>query len=368
MTTPILQVPETPTPSPSDAALLGCLSSDSDATLSDALRRLDAAGWIAFTRSALRHRVAPIVHRRLDSLESRDVVPPQVRTRLASAYELSARAAQQWREELTWILRRLHESSIPSIILKGSYLGPFVYEDGACRPMFDLDILARREDIPRVTEALLGLGYVQEHWRGEESVFEWNCHIPPFSRGGQDAPLETRYVEVHWTIELPDSPFPIEVESLWRSAVPITLDGAPTAALPCEDLLVHLSLHAAFHHGYDIKLKHLCDFHSLVTNAPTPMDWRRVSAIATAWRGSRLVYTTLLLARDMLGTPIPAEALDSLAHEPVDAEIVPIARAHILLAAPQHSAEWVRARAPLNAWLQDVTGKNNRGGYSPGDG
>jgi hypothetical protein len=101
-------------------------------------------------------------------------------------------------------------------------------------------------------------------------------------------------------------------------------------ALSDEDLLLHLCLHASYHHRFDrAALKGLLDVATLLSRRGQSLDWNRVVTTANAWGASGFVYCTLKLAGDILRADIP-QAMTELAHEPLDEQMTAVAARYIL--------------------------------------
>ncbi len=115
--------------------------------------RVDAGAWDALTDLAIRERVAPLLSQRL---EARDDVPDAVRRKLRSElYVTGAFNLVLYRE----LARLLEGAPGRVVILKGAALATSVYGDPALRPMCDIDVLVRREDLALWTRQVTDLGY-----------------------------------------------------------------------------------------------------------------------------------------------------------------------------------------------------------------
>ena len=78
-----------------------------------------------------------------------------------------------------------------------------------------------------------------------------------------------------------------------------------------EDLLIHLCLHLAINHGFgEPALRNLLDVH-LVAVRLSP-DWDAIVDRARTWRLATMLWTTLSLAVELWGAPVPDAALVAL--------------------------------------------------------
>jgi hypothetical protein len=165
--------------------------------------------------------------------------------------------------------------------------------------MHDLDLLARTADLATVRSALLGLGYTQDP-RLRPSVC--THHDVPYLGDGLP-------VELHWSLLDADAPFPIDYEGLWARAVP-SASLARLYYLSPEDELLHVCLHAGYHHQFDVGLYAFIDLAML--SREFRVDWRVVIERAQAWKAQRCVYLTLVLATVLAAAPVPAAVLEEL--------------------------------------------------------
>jgi Uncharacterised nucleotidyltransferase len=286
---------------------------------------LTARQWTWLADEATRHHLRGVTYRRMADSPFAAQVPGDVWERLRSFYlETAGRNAVHFRQT-SQIVRELAARDIPVMLLKGMHLARFVYADPGLRSMADVDIMVHPEHLAEVEQVFL------EHGFGplpRPDLTEWcsrNYHLAKLWKEG--APE----VEVHWKIERPTSPFRIEPEDLWQRSRAATLDGAPVRLLSPEDLLLHLALHLSYHHRFRRSaLKGLVDMTTVIATEGSRINWQALVERAIAWGASGYLYTTLRLAADMLGAPVPASAFETLPHERSDEEIVEVARRYIL--------------------------------------
>lgn len=112
----------------------------------------------------LNHRslycITPLLFRNLKEIAGENAVPQSVMDNLAARYVLTFYQNMQIRDQLQEVLDRLNDEGIPVILLKGIALAQIVYSDIALRPIADIDLLAKKADLPVIAEVLLRLDYV----------------------------------------------------------------------------------------------------------------------------------------------------------------------------------------------------------------
>jgi hypothetical protein len=109
-------------------------------------------------------------------------------------------------------------------------------------------------------------------------------------------------LELHRGITTCAQLFPIDTGAVWTRCRP---GGGLVKSVPSsEDLLVHLSLHAAFQHGLALRLVQYLDFRRLLERDPP--DLVALDRAASGARARRAVALTLEAARAIVGAPISA--------------------------------------------------------------
>jgi hypothetical protein len=194
--------------------LAACLREEPTA-LAAQIAALTPAAADALVTQAGAHSVAPLLRQRLLELGLFAALPGPARARLDAAYvDSTARAMARYRE-LDRLLERFAAAAIPVIALKGIYLAKAVYAEPALRPMADMDLLFRVEDLEQAQAVLFALGYTRpDKERPVGDYVGTGVHLPGFERDGG------RRIEVHMAIESPAAPFTIDLDGIWQRARP----------------------------------------------------------------------------------------------------------------------------------------------------
>ena len=259
---------------------------------------------------AMRHKVEGLFYRQIRSQNfPSELIPADDRNRLRGAYRnLATRNASLFSNVLV-VLKSLADNQLPVIALKGLSLAQSVYGDIALRPMNDVDLLVKEQDLVRAGRILLALGYRQEFPAWESAVKIYH-HLPPFTaKSGAK-------LELHWNIVTPDSPIQVDLDGLWERARFIKVDHAEVRALSLEDSLLHLCIHACFHLRTGLDLIPICDIAGLIRASGDKVDWPQVIERAAEWGSQKCVYLMLLLARELLGAAPPDKYLSDM--QPAD--------------------------------------------------
>ena len=272
--------------------------------------------WSALVERAQGNGVAPLLYRRLREIPH---IPPTALDPLRQAYYQNAAANTLRYRELEQVLSALEAAGIPTLVLKGPALALTIYPDPALRVIGDLDLLVRREQVEQAMAALRRLGYETPD-RGLPYPI---AYLTRFGRHFQLQRHEragTFELEVHWTLigELwAGAVTAIDIEGLWARAIPLQGDGWEACQPSPADMLLHLALHATLMHGFtELGIRIYVDVDRLVRHYASGKEagafWAQAIALARAQRLATILYTTLIVARDLLGTPLPTSVLAAL--------------------------------------------------------
>lgn len=304
--------------------------------------------WAYLEDEAARHELHGLTYRLLSDGPLAGQVPRELDGRLRSAYvDTATRNALAFRH-ISHMAKDLAATGIEVMLLKGVHLARFVYAEPGLRNMADVDIMVRRPHLAEAEQVFLARGFGPVPRPDIEEFCTRSNHLARLFKDG--APV----VEVHWSIERPTSPFPIDPDGLWARSRGTTLGGVPFRLLSPEDLLLHLSLHESYHHRFDRSaLKGMVDIHAVVARHAKEIDWQALTERARLWGASGFVYTTLRLAVEILGTPVPATVFDALPHRRADEKVIDVARRYILVprpVLPRPYLELVRSRTLRERW------------------
>jgi len=169
--------------------------------------------------------------------------------------------------------------------LKGAALVERLYDSVAHRPMGDIDLLVL-DDWPTAVALIEAAGFVE---RGRAD------HAWTFREAKSGVT-----VELHHGVTSCARVFPLAPEDTWsrsRSGC-----GLVRQIPSSEDLLVHLSLHAAFQHGLALSLVQYLDFRRLLEREPP--DLALLTKIATQAGAKGAVALALEAAHVVVGAPL----------------------------------------------------------------
>jgi hypothetical protein len=216
------------------------------------------------------------------------------RTSFLGAASLYTRAAIQTRE----LLAALHAAGVRVIPLKGVWLAERVYEDGACRPMCDMDLLVPIEELPLARAAIERLGYTTPDYYLSETKAK-HMH---YQRPGGPLPLELHWHLWHAHVTAVGEP---DLAQVWTGLQEELLHGVPVLVFPPERQGVFL-VHHILHHTLAVPLKAYLDLILLCHRYAPQFDLARLNDEARAWQVAFGAKFVLQVACDIFKVRPPA--------------------------------------------------------------
>lgn len=273
----------------------------------------DEVDWSQLVHHADGHSLTPLLYATWREAGQLDRLPPAIRERMAQAYADNAQRNEHIRRELVELDQLLTQAGVPHLLLKGWTLIENLYPDPAQRVLYDHDFLVPPERAEAGHRALRAAGFrplpgkdewVEKHlpslWRNEG--YPWNGYLfdPLYPRPVE---LHVRLWEQGWRgLTVRQLPNP------WAEAQTQIIAGVPMQRLSDEDTLIHLAMHFAGHLvEREARLNQLLDLARL-TQRSTGLAWEIVLGRAGQVRVSRFVYTSLFLAHQIFGSPLPPPA------------------------------------------------------------
>ncbi|MFT4115542.1 nucleotidyltransferase family protein [Bradyrhizobium sp.] len=249
------------------------------------------------------HRLLPLLHARLVQRSEDDPLAERIkglrRYIWAKNLKLISLAAS--------VLREFERVGIDVVPLKGTSLLASGIADRSTRPMNDIDMLIRDDQVDQAIAVLADLGIHPRFTTGaslsgkllpDRALSGW-----PFMNAAQQE------VDIHWNAmhfdRRPDSD-----RELWRNTRPVQFEGISTRILAPEDQLINVCAHGA-RDSEPTSLRSIVDA-ALVLQHAGKIDWQIVTARALQHRVSAVMANAVDLLKTLLDLPIPAGAVHDL--------------------------------------------------------
>ncbi len=254
---------------------------------------------------AQREGVAPLLYILLRGSD----LPPAVEHALRSAYYASAARNLLLFRLLEDVLRALHGTGVPVILLKGAALAPAVYGNIALRPMDDLDLLVPQASLETTIRALSALGYAPSQPEVRPGILLSFENELVLRQHGAGTPLE-----VHWSLF--DSPYyqqKLDLQWFWESALRLRFEDVPVQVLGPEAQLLYLAGHLFLQHGGTSgRLLWLHDLAEVLYAYRDRLDWNTVLEKAAAYDLISPLQSLLPYVAREWGAPVPEDVLARL--------------------------------------------------------
>jgi len=297
--------------------LLACSSARLTATAVEQIKTLvsEKINWADLIRVAAPHGLLPLLHRNL-SLVCDDRVPPRTLEQLRRYHESVARRNAIHAGELFDLLDLLEANQIPAIPFKGPTLGLLAYGDLSLRQFTDLDIVVHESDVWRTWDVLTRHGYVAEDEGG--SITE-RRPLPPSGRHWTFKRKNRLTLEIHWRFSEKSFGPQLEPADVWSGVRLSTVSGRSVHVIPTEQMLLLLSTHLASHLWR--RLNWISDITAIVNSKPD-IDWELLLRTAQRVGCERILSVSLLLSKNLLGSPLPRHVEERFAKDKVSRVIV----------------------------------------------
>lgn len=205
--------------------------------------------------------------------------------------------------QLARILALLRTKGVTAIAFKGPSLSAYASDHLGGRSSVDLDLLVSPGAAQRVCAIMLACGYslADSGADGLDGVYpaarREAVFLPP---PGDPAPIEVQVTVSTWSLAIR-----LDTDGLIDRAITVCVAGVPVTTLCPEDLLLTLAIHGIRHVWAHVRL--IADIDAVAYANP---DWAVVIERARAARITRILWVALLLAHDVLETPVPERVLD----------------------------------------------------------
>lgn len=229
--------------------------------------------WESLVHEAEVQGVAPLLYKHLEYL---GFTLPDGHHRILRSLCQRCRLSNQIRNSaIVETLSYFKQEKIDTLLVKGIALANFVYTDPDLRPMRDIDLLVRKNDLERAESILLERGYRQKQ---DHDIPEHYYHLPPLVKTIDGLPIS---IELHHNLLPLDPAYPRwPLEKCYETGRPISIEGFETVSLNLEDHLYYLYLHGFCSPLTYEKFRyvHVADIVSLTEKYYQRIDWDQVHA------------------------------------------------------------------------------------------
>jgi len=299
-----------------DKLMLYCSRMDMDGDIDLGVQEIlhSDLNWGYVLKEALANGVSPLLYRNLKRINGDSITPDEVIEELREIYFNTAASNIILLDGLGKVLKAFADEEIPVMVLKGAALLETVYRDIGLRPMADIDLLIKKEDLGRIDESLKRLGYSSPYNWSDYMDISTNLYLNTISyiRGQDTIPI---HLHPHWHIintTVPTYTYgaKIEMDRFWLEAREAMIAGVSSLTMAPHHLLMHLSEHI-LRHSYDRSIL-FCDIFEVINNYKDEIDWGSLIDDAVEFNLKKPVYYALYFTSKFLGAEIPKNVLAEL--------------------------------------------------------
>ena len=254
---------------------------------------------------------APLFYHHLRDLRPAGLQGTPLWDSFRTQYHLAMANNLYFGHELDKIAEEFSGHGIHCIGLKGMVLSRTIYPSPALRPMFDIDILVKEEDLQTACRILGELGYhpLKKGELGKAQRYQYHAHY--FKESASPVILE-----VHWGLGEKNR-YDINEAGIWARAQKSPY--GPYLEMSDDDTLLYLSLHF-FKHFLFKRLSWLCDIHEWV--CLREIHWDRVVERAQAQSIATFLACTLIILERFYQMTLPVRTEEILRIGPVRKNIL----------------------------------------------
>ena len=216
---------------------------------------LDVIDWQYVLKYSANDALITVLYLYLES--QKIAAPAQVKERLKTAYLNNLRRNLFINSRLEEILKHLKQEKIEVLLLKGIYLANAVYEDIGLRPMTDIDLLIRPQDLKDIEKSVFDLGFHHDKDYGPGGYVKTDPSYPI----ALDLHSEIWYVD--------------RLDEIWRNSRKINLAGSWARIMSVEDALIYQAAHTAVYHG-SLRPLWLFDIAKIILRYQNSLDWQSI--------------------------------------------------------------------------------------------
>ena len=201
--------------------------------------------WDDLPAQAEAHGLVPLLFTHLEAAGV--AMPPAIKQQLLGYYMQHAHATRVRTQVLADILTCYQAAGIDVLLLKGAALAQLVYPQPVLRPMRDIDILVRAEDVYHAYALLPEIGFTPppgaHHGLGPD-----HHDLTAIKRAADGFSVS---VEVHHALHLNERGHPLRYNAYVPTAQSFTVGSISAQTLGREETLWHIYRHT-LSHGYPV--------------------------------------------------------------------------------------------------------------------
>lgn len=263
--------------------------------------------WESLVPHIIARQAGPLLYKKLNQYpDLRAKLPDTAITQLKQSWLKTLSRSMVLEQHFKEVATAFASLGIDLIAMKGIYLSEHLYSESGLRQYSDIDILVRESDGDRAMALLTEMGYHSKTLYLSEFYEKHKdkrrpVHFPPMLKNGVS-------IEVHCRLYDDDSPYKVDIESLWEKSVNITLYGVGVKVFCPEHLLINLCLHLDKHfQGGEYQFTGFYDIANLLDGRGMPINYPLLMLTAQEWKVWLIIQRHFLLCERYFNVTLPAD-------------------------------------------------------------
>lgn len=257
-----------------------------------------------FSKAAFRSYLSPILSKTIEP----STVPSAAFQSFTTAYHQVLARNIALQNGFTSFAKKLNESNVPIVPLKGIYLSEIVYNDLGLRHLSDIDVLVKTEDVQTVCDLMRADNWdVKANIKHSESSEKNFKHAHPYSfiKNGV-------VIELHTHLYNQNECAVISEDEIWNHAKTDTFLSVKIQLFDLEFLVQYLCLHLHKHLiGNELKLVNFCDIRELILLHKDTFDWHRFEELNQKYSCKKGVHQVMFLLQKHWSLSLPEGFIDT---------------------------------------------------------
>jgi len=264
--------------------------------------------WDLILKILIKSDIAPLAFHNLSSFKN-NKIPLSFMSELGKKYYYSLAKNLFIQKTLNDTLTLFYNEKIPSIALKGLFMGDIIYENISLRTLNDIDILVKKTDLQQVDRLLQQNGYMK--------FKEYPAQIS-YSKDNDAAQncFKRISIDVHYDLHVSWTSSIISPDFLWYNTITKDVNGVTTSYPSLENSIIYAVLHFFRHFSVaficrDIyflplpQLKFILDIHEIISMKQDEIDWNYILDFCDRNNTKYILYFSLILSKNYFNTNIP---------------------------------------------------------------
>lgn len=233
---------------------------------------ISALNWNYIISFVKQHGIAGLVYKNTINHPVRKYFPGHFLDNIERTYYQTIKLNTLLIHHYNNLLKYLNSNNIPVIPLKGIFMVNTVYDNIGLRPMGDIDLLIKNENIDIVKKHLINSAYLTSINKRSKYIDDLriNHHIPPLFK-------DKITFEIHYRLCSYPEPYSSGIEEIWKRSINIQQKGKEFNILCVEDLIIYHCFHINKHlEAGKIRIGQFCDIPQILIKYKDKIDWERL--------------------------------------------------------------------------------------------